>query len=138
MRLLSSGQQNSLEEFIEPTGENNEVHIHLTDVELLDMSIDGIKTDRTGDGIEEGEEEGKEEREEEEEELLARPNKDILAAMDLVMKYIDGDLGPIEYPEEEDTYASTQKRLKEWRDALHRNMLENMTRSAISSCFKPT
>jgi hypothetical protein len=69
-------------EFIEPTGENGEVHVHLTDAGLLDMSIDGIETDRTEDGIEEGEEDGEEE---EEEGPPPWPSKDILAAMDLVM-----------------------------------------------------
>ncbi|KAG0042881.1 hypothetical protein BGZ89_006715, partial [Linnemannia elongata] len=135
MRLLSSDQQIFLEEFIEPTGENEGIHIHLTDAELLEMPIDGVEMDRT----EEGEGEGEEDEEEEEEEgPPPRPSKDILAAMDLVMKYIDGDLGPIEYPEEGDTYASTQKRLKGWREALHRKMLANMTQSAIPSFFKPT
>ncbi|KAG0038629.1 hypothetical protein BGZ89_008014, partial [Linnemannia elongata] len=109
MSLLPRDQQISLEGFIEPEHENNNIHFQLTDAEILALPVGGTETD----AAEVDDEEESEEEEEKEDEGPPLPSKkEILAAFDQVMQYIDGDLGPIEYPAEGDTYAPTLKALK--------------------------
>ncbi|KAK3809697.1 MAG: hypothetical protein JOS17DRAFT_780317 [Linnemannia elongata] len=133
MNLLPRDQQVSLEGFIEPEDENSNIHFHSTDAEILALPVDGTETD----AAERGDEEESAEEEEKEDEGPPLPSKkEILAAFDLVMQYIDGDLGPIEYPAEGETYAPTFKALKGWREALHDRILKNMTQPTLSSFLK--
>ena len=86
------------EGFIDPVGENGSIHIQLSDTELLALPIDGTDRMDKGNGEDEGQEEEEEDEEQDDEPPL--PSRaEILAAIDLTMQYIDGDLGPIEYPE---------------------------------------
>jgi hypothetical protein len=153
MRQLPITQQIPIDSFINPEDENENVHIQLSDTEMLNLRIernalriitgmDGADRADVVDGEdEEGEdEEGDDDEEDEEKDAEPPPatRKEILAAFDLAMSYINGEQCPIELPDEGDTYASTLKSMKGWREALHKSMLANMTQPTLTSFFRPS
>ncbi|KAF8946405.1 hypothetical protein BGZ47_000661 [Haplosporangium gracile] len=136
MCLIPPDQRIDVDGFIAPEDENENIHIHLNDAELLALPLDG---EGDGEDGEDGDDREDGDEEEAEEQGPPLPTKlEILAAMDITMQYIDGDICAIEYPAEGDTYATTLKALKGWREALHRSILSNMTQPTLTTFFKPT
>ncbi|KAF9127846.1 hypothetical protein BG015_004472, partial [Linnemannia schmuckeri] len=133
MCLISPDQRIDVDGFIAPEDENENIHIHLNDTELLALPLNG---EGDGEDGEDGENGDEEEAEEQGPPLLTKLK--ILAAMDISMQYIDGDICAIEYPAEGDIYATTLKALKGRRETLYRSIPSNMAQPTLTTFFKPT